>query len=129
MYNLQLISTLVAKKLGNSIPGLPVENKILVYSPKEINTTASGIIIPDMVKEGVPRKGVVIKSGVITEEYQTYKDHVEIGRIIEYGLYAGKEHQFDKNCLPQELQPFYEKGLFTVLALNEISYSEPNNLY
>ena len=35
MYNLQLISTLVAKKLGNSIPGLPVENKILVYSPKE----------------------------------------------------------------------------------------------
>ena len=44
MYNLQLISTLVAKKLGNSIPGLPVENKILVYSPKEINTTASGII-------------------------------------------------------------------------------------
>ena len=55
MYNLQLISTLVAKKLGNSIPGLPVENKILVYSPKEINTTASGIIIPDMVKEGVPR--------------------------------------------------------------------------
>ena len=24
--------------------------------------------------------------------------------------------------------PFYEKGLFTVLALNEISYSEPNNL-
>ena len=25
-------------------------------------------------------------------------------------------------------QPFYEKGLFTVLALNEISYSEPNNL-
>ena len=112
MYNLQLISTLVAKKLGNSIPGLPVENKILVYSPKEINTTASGII----------------KSGVITEEYQTYKDHVEIGRIIEYGLYAGKEHQIDKNCLPQELQPFYEKGLFTVLALNENSYSEPNNL-
>ena len=111
MYNLQLISTLVAKKLGNSIPGLPVENKVLVYSPKEINTTASGIIIPDTVKEGVPRKGVIIKSGVITEEYQTYKDHVEIGHIIEYGLYAGKEHQFDKNLLPEELQPFYDKGL------------------
>lgn len=109
MYNLQLISTLVAKKLGNSIPGLPVENKVLVYSPKEINTTASGIIIPDTVKEGVPRKGVVIKSGVITEEYQTYKDHVEIGRIIEYGLYAGKEHQFDKTVYLRNYNPFMKR--------------------
>jgi XTP/dITP diphosphohydrolase len=49
-------------------------------------------------------------------------------RTIISLIIDGKEHQFDKNCLPQELQPFYEKGLFTVLALNEISYSEPNNL-
>lgn len=128
MYNLQLISTMVAKEFNKHIPGIPVENKVLVYSPKEVNTTSSGIIIPGTVKEGVPRKGVIIKSGVITEEYQTFRDHTEVGRIIEYGLYAGKEHQFDKGVLPKEFQDLYDKGLFTVLALNEISYSEPNNL-
>ncbi len=42
MYNLQLISTLVAKKLGNSIQ-VYVENKIW-YISKEINTMF-GIII------------------------------------------------------------------------------------
>ena len=38
----------------------------------EVNQTRSGLIIPEQVKEGVPRKGVVVKSGEITEEYKTY---------------------------------------------------------
>ena len=45
--------------------------------------------------------------------------------------FDGKISYFEELPLPQnveELQPFYDKGLFTVLALNEISYSEPNNL-
>ena len=86
-----------------------------------------GLIIPEQVKEGVPRKGVIVKLGEITEEYRTYRDLVQIGRIVTYGLYAGKELEFETDKLTPGLQQLLEKNTLTVLSMNEIIYSEPNN--
>ena len=70
-YSMTFISPLVAEKFNQELPGCPTENRVLILSPKEVNQTKSGLIIPEQVKEGVPRKGVVVKSGEITEEYKT----------------------------------------------------------
>lgn len=127
MYNLQFISAMVAEKLSNQIPGMPAEDKILVLSPSNVNQTKAGIIIPGDVKEGVPRKGVVIKKN-ISEEYEFLRNSLGIGHIVEYGLYAGKEHQFDSSVLEPALQELLKNQTLTVLAVNEISYIEPNNV-
>lgn len=126
-YSMSFISTLVAEKFNQELPGCPTENRVLILSPKEVNQTKSGLIIPEQVKEGVPRKGVVVKSGEITEEYKTYRDLVKIGNIVTYGLYAGKELEFLTDELSPALQQLLEKNNLTVLSMNEIVYSEPNN--
>ena len=126
-YSMLFISTLVAEKFNQELPGCPTENRVLILSPKEVNQTKSGLIIPEQVKEGVPRKGVVVKSGEITEEYKTYRDLVKIGNIVTYGLYAGKELEFTTDELSPALQQLLEKNNLTVLSMNEIVYSEPNN--
>lgn len=127
-YSMTFISTYVAEKLNQSLPGTPTENRVLIVSPKNVNTTKAGIIIPGQVKEGVPRKGVIIKSGEITEEYKTYRDLCQIGRIVTYGMYAGKELEFDTSLLPEALSKIMENNEITVLSMNEIIYSEPNNV-
>lgn len=126
-YSLTFVSVAVAQKFNEELPGSPTENRVLILSPKEVNQTKSGLFIPEQVKEGVPRKGVVVKSGIITEEYNTYKDFVGIGRIVTYGLYAGKEMEFETDKLTPGLQQLLEKNTLTVLSMNEIIYSEPNN--
>lgn len=126
-YLMSFISPLVAEKFNQELPGCPTENRVLILSPKEVNATMSGIIIPSQVKEGIPRKGVVVKSGIITEDYKTYRELVEIGRVVTYGLYAGKELEFETDKLSPALQQLLEKNVLTVLSMNEIVYSEPNN--
>ena len=126
-YSMTFISSLVAEKFNQELPGCPTENRVLILSPKEVNQTKSGLIIPEQVKEGVPRKGVVVKLGEITEEYRTYRDLVQIGRIVTYGLYAGKEMEFETDKLTPGLQQLLEKNTLTVLSMNEVIYSEPNN--
>lgn len=125
-YSLTFVSVAVAQKFNEELPGSPTENRVLILSPKEVNQTKSGLFIPEQVKEGVPRKGVVVKSGVITEEYNTYKDFVTIGRIVTYGLYAGKEMEFETEKLSPALQQLLEKNTLTVLSMNEVIYTEPN---
>lgn len=129
-YQMNFISAMVAEKLNELIPGTPVENRVLIITPNEIGKTASGLIIPDTVKEGKPRKGVIVKVGAITEEYQSYKSLLQTGIIVEYGLYAGKEHQVNENMVEDNplLKNLLEKHSLTVLDLNEISYIEPNNI-
>lgn len=126
-YSMTFISSLVAEKFNQELPGCPTENRVLILSPKEVNQTKSGLIIPEQVKEGVPRKGVVVKSGEITEECKTYRELVGIGRIVTYGLYAGKELEFETDKLSPALQKILEKNVLTVLSMNEVVYSEPNN--
>lgn len=125
-YSLTFVSVAVAQKFNEELPGSPTENRVLILSPKEVNQTKSGLFIPEQVKEGVPRKGVVVKSGIITEEYNTYKDFVGIGRIVNYGLYAGKEMEFETDKLSPALQQLLEKNTLTVLSMNEVIYTEPN---
>lgn len=126
-YSLTFISAMVAAQFDKQLPGCPTENRVLILSPKEVNQTRSGLIIPEQVKEGVPRKGVIVKLGEITEEYRTYRDLVQIGRIVTYGLYAGKEMEFETEKLSPALQQLLEKNTLTVLSMNEVIYSEPNN--
>lgn len=126
-YSMTFISSLVAEKFNQELPGCPTENRVLILSPKEVNQTKSGLIIPEQVKEGVPRKGVVVKSGEITEEYKTHRELVAVGRIVTYGLYAGKELEFETDKLSPALQKILEKNVLTVLSMNEVVYSEPNN--
>lgn len=126
-YSMTFISSLVAEKFNQELPGCPTENRVLILSPKEVNQTKSGLIIPEQVKEGIPRKGVVVKSGIITEDYKTYRELVEIGRIVTYGLYAGKELEFETDKLSPALKQLLEKNVLTVLSMNEVVYSEPNN--
>lgn len=128
MYQLNLISAAVAELIARCIPGIPTENRVLILSPKDVNTTKAGIIIPGQVKEGVPRKGVILKRGEITEECKTYKYLTQTGMIVTYGLYAGKELEFDSSLFPKELQEIVNNQVFTVLSMNEIIYSEPNNV-
>ena len=125
-YSLTFVSVAVAQKFNEELPGSPTENRVLILSPKEVNQTKSGLFIPEQVKEGVPRKGVVVKSGIITEEYNTYKDFVAIGRIVTHGLYAGKEMEFETEKLSPALQQLLEKNTLTVLSMNEVIYTEPN---
>lgn len=126
-YSLTFISAMVADQFDKQLPGCPTENRVLILSPKEVNQTRSGLIIPEQVKEGVPRKGVIVKLGEITEEYRTYLELVQIGRIVTYGLYAGKEMEFETEKLSPALQQLLEKNTLTVLSMNEVIYSEPNN--
>lgn len=125
-YSLTFISAMVADQFDKQLPGCPTENRVLILSPKEVNQTRSGLIIPEQVKEGVPRKGVIVKLGEITEEYRTYRDLVQVGRIVTYGLYAGKELEFETDKLSPALQQLLEKNTLTVLSMNEVIYTEPN---
>ena len=43
-----------------------------------------------MLLKEVPKLGVIVKRGPITEEYNSYLDSIEIGNIIFFGNYAGK---------------------------------------
>lgn len=126
MYQLNLISTMVADLMAKCIPGVPTENRVLIISPKDVNTTKSGIIIPGQVKEGVPRKGVVLIQGEITEDYKTYKELTTKGRVITYGLYAGKELEFDLDLFPEQVHDIIKNSTFSVLSMSEVIYSEPN---
>lgn len=126
MYQLNLISTMVADLMAKCIPGVPTENRVLIISPKDVNTTKSGIIIPGQVKEGVPRKGVVLIQGEITEDYKTYKELTTKGRVVTYGLYAGKELEFDLDLFPEQVHDIVKNSTFSVLSMSEVIYSEPN---
>lgn len=98
-------------------------NKVLIASPVgEIKL--GGLYIPEArEKDSLPRIGVVIQTGVFEEGYNSLCDLVEIGRVLTYGLYAGKELEMD-------ISDFKEEGLpemsFTVLSAQEIVYSQLN---
>lgn len=127
MFKLNHISVSLACVLANylSNDGTPTENRVLILSPKNQDTTIGNLIVPGTTKDGVPREGVVIFSGPITEEYNTYKDLVKTGMVITYGLYAGKEVDL-WDVVPESLELPEDKWEFTVLALNEIIYVRKN---
>ena len=131
--NQVFISTAVADKVKKVLisRGCPTENRVLILSPKDQDIKQGSIIIPGQVKDGIPRKGVVIMTGNIDERYQSYeRDHlVDTGRILTYGLYAGKELDFPTDIFREAgIEIDLDQNKFTVLDINEIIYSEVNQL-
>lgn len=131
--NQVFISTAVAEKVKKVLisRGCPSENRILILSPKDQEIKQGSIIIPGQVKEGIPRKGVVIMSGNIDDRYLSYeRNHlIDTGRIITYGLYAGKELDFSTSIFKEAgIEVDLDQNKFTVLDINEIIYSEINQL-
>ena len=131
--NQVFISTAVAEKVKKVLisRGCPTENRVLILSPKDQDIKQGSIIIPGQVKDGIPRKGVVIMTGNIDERYQSYeRDHlVDTGRILTYGLYAGKELDFPNDIFREAgIEIDLDQNKFTVLDINEIIYSEVNQL-
>ena len=128
MFKLNHISVTLAQKLAEVLKrdGTPTENRVLILSPKDQDTQVGGLIIPGTSKEGVPREGVVIFSGPITEDYNTYKGMVNTGVVVTYGLYAGKEVDLWEPLKLTDIELTEDKWEFTVLALNEIIYVREN---
>lgn len=118
---MNLIDYQTSKEVCNNLTGIPTENRVMVVFDKGDKKTESGIFIPGTVKEDIPRKGVVVAIGPITEENRTYQGMIGIGSIITYGLYAGKEvePEFKNNYVPDA------NWKFSILSLNEIIYVEP----
>lgn len=127
MIKLNFVSTSVANKLNAIVSkfGIPSENRVLILTPNQDTVTSGGIIIPGTAKEDLPRKGVVIQVGSLDETYKSYKDLLQIGMVVTYGLYAGKEIEFNNDL--GELGELLKSHKFTVLSVNEIIYAETND--
>lgn len=118
---LNLLSVEEAKWLNEKLKGVgtPTGGRVLIVSPKVTSETKtqSGLYIPqDHDKDTVPRKGVVIQVGYITKEQEVDYPGLQVGAVVTYGLYAGKES--DVLDLPDQVT--------TILSLNEILYIETN---
>lgn len=130
----QFISQSVAEKLNEVLAkqGTPSEDRLLVYSPKDQENKVGNIIIPGKSDEGTPHKGVVVDMGLITDkgdrsEREFKYNYTSIGNIITYGLYAGKEIEFDPAIFEEAgISLDLEHNTFTVLSLTEVIYSQVN---
>ena len=69
----------------------PLEDRILIQPLEAVQTTASGLVIPDTAKEK-PLAGKVVAVGPGTSEV---KMEVKEGDQVLYGKYAGQEIQVD----------------------------------
>ena len=127
--NQVFVSKAIALQLKNALIalGCPTENRVLILSPKDQDIIQGGIIIPGQAKDELPNKGVVILQGHLDEEYKWYGDLIETGRILTYGMYAGKELDFDPDLFKKAgIEIDLDQNQFTVLSINEIIYSEIN---
>lgn len=127
-FNMNYISKAVAAQFEEvfSSIGIPSNNRVLILTPDTETQTASGIIIPESVKEGKPRKGVIISKGIMDDDSVASKI-TEVGNLVTYGLYAGKELDIDTSTFPTPLQNILSRNTLTVLSINEILYAEYNN--
>lgn len=124
--DLGLLTKAQAKTVANYLKGKPSENRILVAVPcGELKSQTSNLIIA--VKkdesEALPKKGVIVQFGHITEGNE-YMQEMEIGTIVHYGIYSGKELDLTMDCVTEFIDCDDQK--FVVLSANEIAYFEPN---
>lgn len=118
---LNLISVEEARYLNSKLEGYgtPTGGRVLIVSPMVTadTKTKEGLYIPqEHDKETVPRKGVVIQMSYMTPEQEIDYPGLQVGAVVTYGLYAGKE--LDVVDLPNQVT--------TILSLNEILYIETN---
>lgn len=118
------IPVCLAKQIAKVLKGkgLPSPGKVLICTPSGEITTQSGIILSSVINEkDLPRKGVIIQSNNL-ELFP--KEQLMVGTIVTYGMYAGKEVNFDEDTLPFINLKDYK---FTILSESEIVYIETNN--
>ena len=84
--HLPFVSELVAQQFREAIltiGGKVAEDRVLVLSPKAQDEKIGSIIIPGN-KENMPREGVAILAGELSEENKTYRDLIKVGQVITY---------------------------------------------
>lgn len=124
MIKLPLISKEKAIEVSDTIIGIPSENRVLIVTiPDEEIVTNSGIIVPTNAREELPKKGVIVKAGIITEDYKSYSSYIKIGNIVTFGNYAGKKILPKTTNNNKEIEDYN----YSVLSLTEILFIEPNN--
>ena len=118
-----MINNILACKHGGSLP----ENRVLILTPKNDNIKVGGIFLPATTdKKDLPRKGVMVQMGHLTEDNIYYSDLLKVGRVITYGMYAGKELDFPEELFSSVDGFNPEDHTFTVLSIQEIVYTESN---
>lgn len=126
-FNMNYISRVVAAQFEEVFTniGIPSNNRVLILTPNAETQTASGIIIPESVKEGKPRKGVIISRGTMDDD-SVAETITQVGNLVTYGLYAGKDLDIDTSLFPETLQNILSRNTLTVLSISEIIYAEYN---
>lgn len=115
-----LLSKESAKEVSKQVManGTPSEDRIILAVPNSDAKTSTGLIIPGKT-EDIPKKGVIVGFGMM-DMTRPINKHMNIGDIITFGNYAGKEIEFDNGFSLDSVK-------FTVLSIEEVIYIESNN--
>lgn len=117
----------ICKSLANNLGGYLPENRVMIVTPNNTDIKVGNILLPDTTdKKDLPRKGVIVQMGCLSEENIYYKDLLSIGRVLTYGMYAGKELDFPQDLFDTVKNFNLDDHTFTVLSIQEIIYSELN---
>lgn len=117
----------ICKSLANNLGGYLPENRVMIVTPNNTDVKVGNILLPDTTdKKDLPRKGVIVQMGCLSEENIYYKDLLSIGRVLTYGMYAGKELDFPQELFSTVNNFNLDDHTFTVLSIQEIIYSELN---
>lgn len=117
----------ICKSLANNLGGYLPENRVMIVTPNNTDIKVGNILLPDTTdKKDLPRKGVIVQMGCLSEENIYYKDLLSIGRVLTYGMYAGKELDFPQEVFDTVKGFNMDDHTFTVLSIQEIIYSELN---
>lgn len=123
MLNLQTNQVNVAKarEIASCLDGkgLPSPGRILLIIPTSEQVTTGGIIVPGSAEKELPRKGVVIQFNQL-ENFPS----MEVGTVITFGMYAGKEMNFQPEQIPCV---DFSKYKFTIFSETEVIYMESNS--
>ena len=117
---LNLIGKALAKEISEAMLGRPTENRLVLAVNPIGEKTGGGLYIPDNAKNELPKKGVVVAKGISNDD--PVHDSINIGDIVLYGKYGGKEIN------PYMITPIDEaKDLkYFVLSSSEVIFIEPN---
>lgn len=117
----------ICKSLANNLGGYLPENRVMIVTPNNTDIKVGNILLPDTTdKKDLPRKGVIVQMGCLSEDNIYYKDLLSIGRVLTYGMYAGKELDFPQELFDTVKNFNLDDHTFTVLSIQEIIYSELN---
>lgn len=117
----------ICKSLANNLGGYLPENRVMIVTPNNTDVKVGNILLPDTTdKKDLPSKGVIVQMGCLSEENIYYKDLLSIGRVLTYGMYAGKELDFPQELFDTVKNFNLDDHTFTVLSIQEIIYSELN---